>query len=69
MLALPGLPTGRKNQLKSDYIGRNIIKLTGIAKIGNTSWEHIGNSKTYPNMVAYFIVAGGCTKIAPGCKF
>ena len=69
MLAFPGLPAGRRNQLKSDYIETNILKVIGIARRGNTSWEHMGNSKTYSNMVAYFIVAGGCTKIAPGCKF
>ena len=69
MLASPGLPAGRKNQLKSNYIRTNILKVIGIARIGNTSWEHMGNSKTYPNTAAKFIVAGGCTKIAPGCKF
>ena len=69
MLASPGLSAGRKNQLKSDYIGTNIFELTGMARIGNTSWEHMGNSKTYPNTVAHFIVAEGCTKIAPGCNF
>ena len=69
MLASPGLPAGQKNQLKSDYIGTNILKVIGIARIGNTSWEHMGNSKTYPITVTYFIAAGGCTKIALGCKF